>query len=194
MDRDRVGSGEAAEERRHLPAALPWCVEREGEDVDRPRLGVEGVAGVEERRLAGRTEPDADIGDPRDLLVDEGVGLADGLDAHLPHRHLPAVVSGRLEAEPGQDRHALRVAPDGDSVVGPRELGEPDGVEVVRVLVRDEDGVEVEQSEEVAGEGPRVDEDPAALRYLAELNLRPGAEVTLTPGSAPELPMSTMSL
>ena len=64
----------------------PRRVQRQGEDVDLARLGVVGVAGVEERRLALGPQDHAQVGDARDELVDEGVPLADRGDLARPRR------------------------------------------------------------------------------------------------------------
>ena len=75
VHRHGVRGGEPPQERRHVAAALPRRLEREGEHVDVAGLGVEGVAGVEERRLALGVEAHPDVGDARDVVVDEGVLL-----------------------------------------------------------------------------------------------------------------------
>src|SRR5690606_33521064 len=51
-------------------------------------------------------------------------------------------------------------APDGNLAVRPDELRQPHRVEVVRVLVGDDDGVEMADAEEVPGKGARIDKDP----------------------------------
>ena len=56
-----VRRGQPAQERRHVAAALPRRLQREGQHVDVAGLGVERVAGVEERRLALGVEADPDV-------------------------------------------------------------------------------------------------------------------------------------
>ena len=73
VDRHRVRRLQPAQEGRHVAAALPRRLEREGEDVDLARHGIQGVAGVEERRLAVGVEAHPDVGDPREVVVDQGV-------------------------------------------------------------------------------------------------------------------------
>ena len=73
MDGQGLTSTDAAHEGGHLTAALPRRVEGEGQDVHRAGFAVEGVAGVEERGLPGRRQTHADIADPWNLFVDQGV-------------------------------------------------------------------------------------------------------------------------
>ena len=165
MDRDEDLGRDAGDEGDRVAAGGPRRVERVGEHVDRAGLGVVGVAGVEERRLAVGAQHDPDVGDARHRVVVEGVQLTDGGDRHVADRErLPLPRRHGRQPLGAQLLRRERVGVHGSAGVGPDEPRRALGVEVVGVVVRHDDRVETGQLLEPGREVAGVDEDAAIGR------------------------------
>lgn len=156
---DRMRGVMPAEEVRHLAAALPRRVQREGQYLDRTRVAIKGIPGVEEARLSRRRQQHPHVGDPRNLVVDQRMHRT-----HRRHRQFAECrcAGVRLTFHPQlrKDRHAHRIAQHSGIGIGSHQVDDALGVEVIRVLVSDENGIEIADGAETISEVPRVDQDP----------------------------------
>ena len=144
VDRDEDLGRDAGDEGDRVAARGPRGVERVGEHVDRPRVGVVGVTGVEERGLAVGAQDDPDVGDARHRVVVERVQLTDRASPsrRRPRTAPPARVGTAASPSARSCVGRQRVGVHGRARVGPDESRRALRVEVVGVVVGDEDGVE----------------------------------------------------
>ena len=164
MDRDDPARRrEASHEGDALGDLAPGRADRHAQQVHLTRLSVQGVARVEEHRLALGADDDAGVADARHVGVVVGVPLAHAgehhpgpaeLDRPARAEDLDPVGIPRLDDLPS----GLGLHEHPGAGVGAEQVVSPLGVEVVGVLVRDDHRGEVAQPVEV-GEGARVHED-----------------------------------
>lgn len=87
------------------------------------------------------------------------MGLADCAQRHRPECRCLGWGGLRLDAEVGENLPAARVGKHRGVRVPAHELTDPADIEVIGMLVSDDHGREVVQGQEVAGEGPWINEN-----------------------------------
>src|SRR5450759_3025838 len=145
MDEEALRSAHSAYEVDGLTHRGPRPVRGDSHDVHPLRHVGEAVAGMEEGWLAGRRDHDADVADPRDVAMDDRVEAADRSDRHAAELDR-CVCRQRASAGKGDLLHDLRLHVHAGLRVCHQQRRYVLGVEVVGVLVRDDDGVEVDQA------------------------------------------------
>lgn len=146
----------------------PGCVDRYGEDVDRPGICIQGVTGMEERRLVRRPQDHPDVVDERDVLVDDGVSTRERQDLDTTDLR-GAVRSEDLDIDTLtlQLVRGLRLGQHPCPGIGAQQGRDPWHVAVVRMLMGDQNRIQIPQLLESRREAARVDKD-SLIRDLDE--------------------------